>query len=180
MTTRKFDFHASNIPLLKRDMITRLIFTFLFLGVFFYQFTVLFIDYLHDKVGLLKISVGIVLLFLSMMFCLLSFLYAYKDMKIMNKVKKNKVHTTNVAILFPPKSQKTAKFYLIVQEILSIIALLGFVWYLTYSILEYAYNHTYTFYLPLIAFIALTGFNTVYHIRNEMKILDQVQEHSNI
>ena len=176
MGIKRFEYLNSNIPFLKKDVGCRLLFTFVFFGVFVWQFVSLLFNL---KAGLnigMTVSTVFVLL-IALLFAGISIMYALKSMKILSIVKKKGRCTSSVQILFNTSKKGFMKLYSIVTEILSIVCAVVLICTVVYSFLEMAYFSTISYFMPVLAIICFCGFNSVYHINAEIATVKNVQEY---
>ena len=177
MNLKKFEFANKDIPFLKRDIIIRLIFTALFTILFIWQFVALFVAQAHNALSTTKIISTICVLLLSLLLAMLGFLYSFKDIKIMNAVKKRGTCVSTVDILFSTKKNSFIKLYEIVTQVLAYVSLFVLLCSITYSILQIAYFSSISYYMPILVLICLAGFNSVFHIKSEIKTIETVREY---
>ena len=177
MNLKKFEYTNKDIPFLRRDVTVRLIFSSLFIAVFIWQFISLFVT--NATVGMTtpKIVTSIIVLIVALMMAMVALLYSLKDLKIISAIKKRGTCVSTIDILFSLKKGSFIKLYQIVAWILAIVSLFILLCSLTYSILQFAYFSSISYYLPILVLVCIAGFNSVFHINSEIKTIETVKEY---
>ncbi|MBR6779288.1 MAG: hypothetical protein IKM43_04025 [Clostridia bacterium] len=175
MNLKKFEYMNKDIPFLKKDIKCRLAFLILFASLIVWQFVLFLLQI--DSLNVIMITIGIVVMLLSFVLCVVMLMYAFKDIKILEIVKKRGSVVSSVSLLPSIKKRSFIKLYSSLSWLLAISMMLLLVSALTYSVLEFVYFNIVSFYLPLIMFVTLTAFNTVYHLKNEIKIVETIREY---
>ena len=101
-------------------------------------------------------------------------------MRVISVVNNHGRCVSSVDILLNTKKDSFIKLYAIVCEALTLLATIVLVCSFTYSALQAAYNETMSFYLPLLVTICLTAFYSVFHLRNEIKTVQTVNQYNSI
>lgn len=180
MNFKVFEYQHKDIPFLKKDIVFRTVFAALFFSVFVWQLITLLINVLNNNIHLgITISSTIVLL-ICLLFTMISLLYALKELRIVSAIRTRGKCVSSVDILHNLRKDSFIKLYSIVTEILAVATSLVLVCAVTYSILEISFYSTVSFYLPLLLTICLTGYFSMFHILNEIKIVKTVEEFHNI
>ena len=180
MNTKKFEYDIKDKKSLKNDIIFRIFFTILFISIFAWQFTLLLLSKNEGTLSTLKIYLGLSVLFTCLIFVIISMMYIAKNLKILDQLKFHSKAVVSVTVLSSGKKGGFLRLYKFISEVIAIIMLVLAVCAITYSVLEFMHYSTISFYLPLISIITLTGFNTVYHINNELKIIENVRAYNSV
>ena len=180
MKTERFEFQNKDIPMLKKDIFFRFAFMVLFAVIFGWQLILLVLHYMHDNLNMLKTIVAVFVLISSLMFTLISFNYAFRSLNTMQKIVLHGTAVKSISIISNAKKDSFLKLYLFVTQLISLVMLVVLCCALTYNVLNYVYHSTISFYLPVLLFISSAGFNSVYHIKHEIKTIQNVREFNNI
>ena len=180
MNFKVFEYHHKDVPALKKDITFRAIFALLFFVVFVWQLTTLLIKVINNSVHLGIIISSTIVLVVCLLFAVISLLYALKELRIIGAIKTRGKCVSSVDILHNLNKDSFIKLYSIVTEILAIATSLVLICAITYSILEISFYASVSFYLPLLLTICLTGYFSMFHIKNEMNIVKTVEEFHNI
>ena len=180
MKVRSFEYQNKDTPLLKKDAIFRILFALLFFIVFVWQIIFIFRDYSLHTLTTLKAAVGTIVLIVSILFDLVAFAYAYRAVDTLSKIKLHGHAVRMVTIFSDNKKGSFVRMYDKLTKLIALVMGLALVSGLTYAILEYFYYSSISFYLPILFFIAVSGFNTVYHVTTEIKVMKEVQSYNNI
>ena len=132
--------------------------------------------YMFEELSTINIVAGMFVILCALLLGLISFMYFLKNIRILRVVKNNGRCVSSVPLMINIKKNSFINMYSIVNFLLSCIALLVLVSSLTYSILQFAYFASISFYLPILILISVSGFNSVYHLNTEMKIIQTVRE----
>lgn len=180
MNLKNFEYLNKDIPFLKKELIFRAIFIVLFSTLFLIQFIAMLQKLITNSLNIgMAISSGVVLI-TCVLFCFLSILYMLKTLRIINVVNNHGRCVSSVDILLNTKKDGFIKLYTSVCEILALLATIILTCSLTYSALQAAYYETISFYLPLLVTICLTAFYSVFHLRNELKTVQTVNQYNSI
>jgi len=95
----------------------------------------------------------------------------------MAAIKMNGKCVSSVQVLIRTKKRSFIWLYKLLIQILSVATALVLIAVITYSILQVSYYSTVSFYIPLLLLICISGFNSIYHIKDEMHIQNTVQEY---
>lgn len=180
MNPTKFEYHNKDTVMLRKDVAFRIAFSLLFFVAFVAQlFTFI---YFHVKFSLnaLMIIVSIVVMVMSLSLVAICFAYAFKDLRIINTVKKKGSCVSSVMIFMSIKKDSFLRLYYIINLVIAYGMLAFFAGAVTYSILNFIYYDVLTFYLPLLFFMVLTGFHTVLHLKYEINVMRNVQKYISI
>lgn len=176
MNYKVFEYHNKDIPFLKREIIFRSTFAMLFFATFVWQFISMIENINTGLLSVGKIVSSIFVLIACLLFSVLSILYVLKTLRVISVIKLKGKCVSSVEILFKLEKDSFIKLYSIITEILALIAAIVLICALTYSILEVSYYATLSYFLPLLITISLSAFYSVFHIRNEIKIVKTVEE----
>jgi len=179
MNLKKFEYLNKDTPFLKKDVAFRLFFTAVFFGVFVWQFVKLIIQ-LEQGLNTAMIISTIAVLIIALLFSGLSILYCLKSMKILSVIRKTGKCVSSVEILFNTNKSGFMKLYSFLTEILAVICGIVLLCSVIYSALEVAYFSTISYHMPVLAIICACGFNSVYHINNEISVVKNVQLYNSI
>ena len=178
MNSKKFEYQHKDIVHLKRDIIFRSLFSILFLGIFIWQFVSIIIENINNELSFIQIVVSAIVLLSSLLLSLLSLMYIFKDFRIIAAIKMNGKCISSVQILFKTDKKSFIKLYNLLIQFLTLATALVLIASLTYSILQVTYMASISFYMPILMLICISGFNSIYHIRDEIKIQNSVQEYN--
>ena len=82
MNQKKFEYTHKDIPFLKKHLILRGIFCFLFLLVFTWQILSLFMDFNPKEMNIVQFIVGGMVLIINLLMSFISLMYAFKNFRI--------------------------------------------------------------------------------------------------
>ncbi len=175
MNQKRFEYQHKDIPFLKKDIIYRLSYVALFGIVFFVQLFMIIAQNIKGAATVTSMIIGSVILVASLLFALLCLIFAFKDIKNVDTIKKSGYAVSAVSVL--PSIQKNGfmKMYSIFTKLIAIVMLCLFAGVATYSILEYIHFSTLSPYLPLLLFMTVVSFNSVYHVQHEIKLTETVK-----
>lgn len=173
MRSKKFEYFHRDIKQLKTDIIFRCVFSALFLGIFVWQLISVFIN---KNITSVQIVVSVIVLVSSLLFSAMTFVFAFKDLNIIATIKETGKCVSSVQILFSTNKTSFMRLYNLLISFLTLVTSLVLVACITYSILQVAFISTISFYMPLLIFICLSGYNAIYHIQDEIRTQQNVQE----
>ncbi len=176
MNSKKFEYTNRDLPYLKKDIIFRTIFAVLFLMIFTWQFIAFVKMSINKSTTLMHIISAIVVFICCLMLTFISLLYVFKDFRIISAVKLNGRCVSSVQILIKTNKKSFIWLYSLLIQLLTLITAIVLICSITYSILQITYFSTISFYLPFLLTICVSGFNSIYHIKDEMHIQNTVQE----
>ena len=179
MNLKRFEYLNKDVPFLKKDVAFRLGFTVIFFALFVWQFVKLIMQ-IGKELNTAMIVTSIAVLLTSLLFSSLSILYALKSMRILSVVRKNGKCVSSVEILFNTNKNGFMKLYAVITEILALVCGLVLLCSFVYSALEVAYLSSISYYMPVLAIVCMCGFNSVYHINNEIAVVKNVQAFNSI
>lgn len=177
MNLKKFEFTNKDIPFLKRDIIIRLSFSALFIVVFLWQFISLIVAQSASGLSVGKMIATIFVLLFSLLLIMLGFFYAFKDMKIVSAIKRRGTCVSTVDILFSTKKTGFMKLYQLIAFVLALVSLAVLLSSVTYALLQFAYFSSISYFMPILVLVAISGFNSVFHITSEIKTVDTVKQY---
>lgn len=180
MRTKKYEFDVKDKNLLKKDIGFRFVFIALFLSAFIWQFAMLLISKTKNELDFPKILVAFLVIFTSLILIIIGMMYISKELKTLDKIKHHGKAVESRSILFSDKKGSFLKLYKFLCEFIAVVMLLLLVCCFTYSLLEFIHYSTVSYYMPLMLLITLTGFNTVFHINNELTTIKTVREFNSI
>ena len=123
-----------------------------------------------------NVLVGTIVLISSILLCLVTFSYAFKDFRIIAAINMTGKCVSSVKILFSTEKTGFMKLYSYLVQILTLATTLILIACVTYSILEITFLSTISFYLPLFFLICISGYNSIYHIKDEITTQKTVQQ----
>ena len=168
MRTKRFEFNKKDVNHLKKDIILRTLFSILFLTVFVWQMISIVKKSTGNNLSIIQTTVSIIVLIGSLLLGLVSLFYAFKDFRIISVIKVNGRCINSVPILFSTKKSGFVWLYNILIQILTLATTLVLIACITYTILEISYFATISFYVPILVFVCISGYNAIYHIREEI------------
>ena len=177
MNLKKFEFTSKDAPFIKRDITLRLVFTALFVALFVWQFVALVIAQSTNSISTAKLVATIFVLLTSLLMAMLGFVYAFKDIRILNAVKKRGSCVSTVDIIFSTKKHSFVRLYQIICQVLALVCLFVLLCSLTYAVLQLAYFSTISYYMPILMLVCTTGFNSVFHVHSEIKTVETVKQY---
>ncbi len=180
MKAQKFEYHYKDVPLLKKDIAVRFVFTLLFFAVFMWQFISMLVVYTNDTLDSLMILSSVTVMISSLMFAVVAFVYLFRSVNIITDIKKRGKAVRFVSVLSSSKSGSFIKLYSILTKIIALCMIVILSCAVTYSILELIHYSTMSYYLPALIMLSLCGFNSVYHITNEITRLRSVEEYNSV
>ena len=180
MKTKRFEYHNKNVPMLKKEIAFRLLFTLLFFVTFIWQFAFILREYSLGTLTTLKSVVSIIVLIVTLVFTIVTLVYAYRCINVMSSIKLHGKAVRFITILSDNKKGSFLKLYSLMNRFITLVMALALVSGITYSILELIYYSSISFYIPILFFVAISGFNSVYHIKAEIQTIKEVQEYNSI
>lgn len=176
MKSKRFEYYVKDIKYLKKDIVIRTIFTVLFLAIFIWQMIALVGVEKSSNASLMQFIVSGIVLLSSLMLSLVSLAYVFKDFRIISVIKTNGKCISSVMILFKTQKHSFIWLYKLLIQVLTLITTLVFIASVTYSILEISYLSSISFYMPTLILVCFAGFNSIYHIKDEIYIQDILHE----
>ena len=177
MNQKKFEFQHKDLPFLKKDFRTRMLYIVLFVGVLIAQAAMLISSFITGKTSSIMVIISLAIIFISFMLVVLSLSFALRSLRLINVIRAHGYAVTAISVLPSMQKDRFAKIYALMSQILSVVMLIVLACGLTYSLLEFVYFTTFSFYLPLLLLVAIVGFNTVYHVNHEIKMVQSVKEY---
>ena len=176
MNVKHFEYYNKDIKQLKIDIVFRIIFSILFIACFVWQMASTIMSYLDGTLTTMKGVVTCIVLVTSLLLCFTTFIYAFKDFRIIASIKMNGKCLSTVQILFSIKKSGFLKLYSVLMQFLTLAVSLILVASITYSILQATVLSTISFYMPLLLTICIAGYNSIYHIKDEITTQQTVKE----
>lgn len=176
MKSKKFIYVHKDVKQLKIDIAFRILFSALFLGIFVWQFTAMVMYIVKNKFSNVHGVVAAIVLISSLLLCLITFFYAFKDFQIIAAVKMSGQCVSSVSILFSTRNNSFIRLYNYLIQFLTLATTLVLIAALTYTILQITVLSTISFYMPLLLMICVSGYNSIYHIKDEIRTQETVQE----
>lgn len=176
MKTKTFEYFHKDIKQLKIDIIFRIIFSLLFLACFIWQIISMILVSINGKLSIIQgISAAFVLVG-SLLLCVVTFSYAFKDLRIISAIKLNGKCVSSVNILFKTNKNSFIKLYNLLIQFLTLATTLVLIACVTYSILQITFLSTISFFMPLLLMLCVAGYNAIYHVKDEITTQNTVQE----
>lgn len=179
MNSKRFEYTTKDIPYLKRDIFFRALFAGLLIAVFLWQFIAIIYKTATSSITIMQIASSILVILCSLLLAFISFMYAFKDFRIISAIKLNGRCVSAVQMLIRTTKRSFIKLYSYLLEFLALITSLVLICSIVYAILEATYLSTTSFYMPLLFMICISGFNSIYHIKDEIHTQNHVQEFYN-
>ena len=84
-----------------------------------------------------------------------------------------------VQMLIKTNKRSFLWLYNLLIQLLTLITSLTLICSATYAVLQATYLSMISYYLPFLVAVCLSGFNSIYHIKDEMHVQNTVQEFHN-
>lgn len=178
MNSKNFEYITKDIPLLKKDIFFRSLFSILLLCIFVWQFIILIITNNKDEMSILKIIIAIIVLITALMMFLLNLAYTFKDFKVISVVKTRGRCISAVNLLIKTNKKSFIQIYHILMFAFTLLITFVLLCSLTYTILQASVLSLVSFYMPMLFIICVTGYNSIYHIKHEITIQNKVQAYN--
>ena len=176
MKRKKFEYYHRDVKQLKKDIAFRFVFSALFIITFVWQIASLIFVSITDKVSVLQLSISAIVMLCSISLTLVTMSFAFKDLRIIAAIKLKGKCVSSVSVLFETGKGSFIKLYSLLMQFLTLVTTLVLIASVTYSILQVAYLSTLSFYLPMLLMVCTAGYNSIYHIRDEILTQQNVQE----
>ena len=176
MNAKRFEYFHKDIKQLKIDIGFRIFFSVLFIACFIWQMVLTITTSINGSLSFMQGIVSGVVMVTSMVLCLVTFSYAFKDFRIISAIKMNGKCVSSVSILFSTKKAGFVRLYHYLIQFLTLAVSLILIAGITYSILQVTILSTISFYMPLLLTICVSGYNSIYHIKDEITTQNTVQE----
>jgi len=178
MNQKKFEFQHKDLPFLHKDYKMRIFYVFLFIAIFIAQVAMLAYSFSKGNTSTTMIISSGAIMLVSLMLVILSLSFALRSLRLMNVIKIHGYAVTAISVLPSMNKVKFSKVYAFMSEIVAVATLLVLACGVTYSLLEFVYFTTFSFYLPLLLLVTIVGFNTVYHVNHEIKMIQSIKEYN--
>lgn len=178
MKFKKLEYQHKDLPILKKDMIFRIIFMCLFLAIFIWQLISMFFNYFHDSLSNTMLIVSVFVMLISLILALTALIYAFRNINIINEIRHQGKAVRTISVISNNKKGSFLKMFNYLSKFIAFAMMLVLVCGITYSVLELVYFSSITFYMPILILFAISGFNSVYHIKMEMNTISSVQEYN--
>lgn len=176
MKLKRFVYVHKDIKQLKIDIAFRVLFSCLFLGVFVWQFVFMIMYGVQNRLTTPHNVISAIVLISSLLLCLVTFFYAFKDFRIIAAINMTGKCVSSVQILFSTNKTSFVKLYSYMSQLLALATSLVLIATITYSILQATVLSTISYYLPFLIMVCLSSYNSIYHIKDEMTTQNKVQE----
>ncbi len=178
MNSKEFEYKSKDKPFLNKDIRMRTLFLCLFSCVFVWQIISIIIEAINSSLSNWQLISGIFIAVLSLVFVLICLLYINKSLNALRNIKNEGRSISSVLLLAKTDKNSFIRLYQILSNVLALIMLFVLISGITYLILQIVYLSTYSFYLPLLFLLAISGFNSVYHLKYEITILKEVEKYN--
>lgn len=179
MNSKRFEYTHKDLPYLKKDIVYRTCFIVLFLSVFVWQFGAMIKAAMSDSLFILQICSSVLVFITCLLLSFISLLYVFKDFRIIAAVKMNGKCVSAVQMLIRTNKRSFLWLYNLLIQFLTLVTAIILICSITYAILQATYLATISYYLPFLVAVCLSGFNSIYHIRDEIRVQNTVQEFHN-
>jgi len=176
MNRKRFEYYHKDIKQLKIDIVFRIVFSILFMACFVWQMVSTVMASMKGPLSIMQIVVSCLVLLTSLSLCFITFIYAFKDFRIIAAIKMNGKCVSSVSILFSIKKASFVKLYSYLIQVLTLAVSLVLIACITYSILQVTILSTISFYMPLLVTICVSGYNSIYHVKDEITTQNTVQQ----
>lgn len=180
MKSKVFEYLNKDVPMLRKDIFFRAVSAMMFLTVFVIQIISLIKKVTNHALNIGMIVSSSIVLLVCLLFGVISILYMLKTLRIISVINARGRCVSSVEVLIDTKRDGFTRLYSLVCQILALLATIVLVCSLTYSVLQVSYYSSLSFYLPLLATICLTSYYSVFHLKNELKIAETVNEYHSI
>ena len=177
MNLKKFEYVHKDIPFLKKDILYRFSFILIFLFIFAWQFATLILNMMTDSITNIMIFSASFVMILSLLMFFCALMYIFKDFRIISTIKKSGRCVSSVQVLFNLEKRGFLNLYRLINTIISLLTALVLIASVTYSILEAHYYSSISYYLPILVVLCAISFNSVFHIKGEIKTLETVKQY---
>lgn len=176
MNRKRFEYFHKDIKQLKIDIFVRLLFTTFFVATFIWQLVALILKQVNGVVTIPQGITASIVLISSLFLGLATITFAFKDFKIIATIKMQGKCVSSVQVLFRTDKKSFMWLYKLIGEVLTLGTTLVLLACITYSILEISYYSSISFYMPLIFMVCVAGYNAIYHVNDEIRTQQTVQE----
>lgn len=180
MNLKNFEYLSKDVPFLKKDLIFRASFAVLFFTLFLIQIVSMFKNIVTDSLNIGMAISSTVVLITCGLFSFLSIIYMLRDLRTIDTINNHGKCVSSVDILLSVKKDSFIKLYSFVCDLLALVASLILVCSLTYSVLQATYYDYVSYYLPLLITVSFTAFYAVFHIKNEIATMQNVNRYNSI
>lgn len=176
MRSKIFEYYHKDIKQLKVDVAFRIVFSCFFLAIFVWQLSSMIIRGLNHNLTASQGAIAAVVLITSILLCLVTFSYAFKDLRIIAAINMTGKCVSSVKMLFSTEKKGFMNLYSILIQLLTLATTLILIACITYAILEITFLSSISFYMPLLFLICMSGYNSIYHIKDEITTQKTVQQ----
>lgn len=173
MKAKQFQYRNKDIPMLKKEITARMLYAVLFSLIFFVQSTVFFVN-IDFNFSILAKSIILTTMILSLLLAGVSFIFAMRAMSHINTIKRHGSSVATITLIFSSTKKGFLNLYRIILSIISFVISMLLIAVITYSILEIIYLGTLSEYLPALLLTAAASYNSLFHVKQEIKIMQTV------
>ena len=177
MYSKRYDFLKKDIKFLRKSAFSHIFYSILFVSIFVLQFMLFIYENEHGKISILKGSIAICVLISMIFLTMIAILLAGKDISTIIQIKKHTHSVRNVYVFKNVNKTGFLNMYSIVNRMIGIITLILSASVITYSVLDYIYNQSVLFYLPLILAITINSFSSSGFLKSQLKISETINEY---
>lgn len=178
MKIKKFEYKHKDVPFIKKDIAIRMVFFTLFFIVFLWQLISMFVYFNNGSLSTPMLILSVLVLVISLILSMIALLYAFRGINLLTNIKHSGNAVRAVSLISDNKKTSFFRIYSYLSKFIAFMMFLILVCGVTYSILEIIYYSTISFYMPMLVLFAISGFNSVYHIKYEMNIIESVSEYN--
>lgn len=173
---KTFEYYHRDIKQLKKDIAFRCLFSLMFLISFVWQIISMIVISVQSKLSVLQGAVGAIVLICAILLCLVTLSFCFKDFRIIATIKMNGKCLSSVGVLFSTSKTSFMKLYDYLIKFLTLMTTLVLIACITYSILQISYLSTISYYMPMLLLVCFAGYNSIYHIKDEILTQNTVQQ----
>lgn len=180
MDFKKFSYSNKDLQLLKNEFFYRLFFMILFSVILVWQVVLLFIETIRHQMQLSFVVASAIVLIVSLCFICVSLMYALKAKSTINTINSNGRCVSRVQILKSLNKTGFIKLYSTLCKFFALLISLVVVVAITYLVLQTTFDKQISFFYPFLFLCCALGYNTVFHIINEIKTMELVEEYHSL
>lgn len=180
MKAQKFQFRHKDVPMLRKDVAMRTFFCLLFVGIFVWQTLIMFFSYFNTKLSTFELVSSILTMAVSLLMSIVSFIFVFRSLNNLICIKKSG-HAVGVKTpLFNSKKTGFLNLYYVISTAIVFVMTIVLICAVTYAVLEGVFYNQFSIFLPALVLTAISGYNSIYHIKNEIKVLAEVETYNTV
>ncbi len=180
MKAQKFQFRHKDVPMLKKDVAMRTFFSLLFVGVFVWQILLIFFKYFNAKLSTFEVVCSSLTMLISLFMAMVSFVFLFRSLNNLICIKKSGNAVGVKTPMFNSKKTGFFNLYYVVSTVIAWVMTFVLVCSITYAVLEGVFYNQFSIFLPALVLTAISGYNSVYHLKNELTILKEVDNYTSV